>query len=134
MQKSLPQGLLKLFALSSRKSLRHSFLHPCKKLKQNTHYFQPPSCRLFGRFAVHKIMRVLFTFACIHFLTCGSFVNLSKYIFLPVFLQVNRMYVMLQRGLQPRRLLNITSILFRCAAMDGGTPGLRVFILEESFF
>lgn len=44
------------------------------------------------------------------------------------------MYVMLQRGLQPRRLLNITHILFRCGAMDGGTPGLRVFILEESFF
>ena len=32
---------------SSRISLRHSFLHPCKKLKQNTHYFHLPSWRLF---------------------------------------------------------------------------------------
>ena len=36
-----------MIAYLSRISLRHSFLHPCKKLKQNTHYFHPPSWRLF---------------------------------------------------------------------------------------
>ena len=32
------------------------------------------------------------------------------------------MYVIWRSGLQPRWLLHITHILFRCAAMEGGTP------------
>ena len=44
------------------------------------------------------------------------------------------MYVIWRSGLQPRWLLHITHILFRCGAMDGGTPGLRVLFLGELFF
>ena len=43
------------------------------------------------------------------------------------------MYVIWRSGLQPRWLLHITHILFRCAAMDGGTPGLWVLFWKDCF-
>ena len=49
------------------------------------------------------------------------------------------MYVIWRSGLQPGRLLHITHILFRCGAMDGGTPacglafGKDLFLVTESF-
>ena len=40
------------------------------------------------------------------------------------------MYVIWRSGLQPGMLLHIKHILFRCEAMEGGTPGLRFFFLK----
>ena len=54
---------------SSKMSLRHSFLHPCKKLKQNTHYFQSA---FLAAVRFRKIMGVLFTFAYITVKMAGA--------------------------------------------------------------
>ena len=43
------------------------------------------------------------------------------------------MPVIWRSGLQPRRLLHITCILFRCVAMDGGTPAC-VFLFGRNIF
>lgn len=40
------------------------------------------------------------------------------------------MYVIWRSGLQPGRPLHITHILFRCGAMEGGTPACVFSFLE----
>ena len=44
------------------------------------------------------------------------------------------MYVIWRSGLQPGRLLHITHILFRCAAMDGGTPACGFSFRKDCFY
>lgn len=101
-------------------SLRHAVLPPCKTAKQNTHYFHPPSWRLF----VHAL-RSQNNECSVHLRSLprkkagapagssgksGCFSLDDK--------QVNRMYVIWRSGLQPRRLLTITRILFNGAHTD----------------
>lgn len=44
------------------------------------------------------------------------------------------MYVIWRSGLQPGRLLHITHILFRCGAMDGGTPACGFSFRKDCFY